>query len=78
MSQLVIVQGRSDLGFDLFCNSGDTYRDMTTFLPSDLEALRDDIDKICGKEVFNRNIASYIKAAAENHRRMVRQCVVGS
>jgi hypothetical protein len=73
VSQLVIVQGLSDLGFDLFCNSGDTYEGMTTFESSDLKEIRDDIDKTCGKEVFNRNIAAYIKAATENHRRVVRR-----
>lgn len=71
LSQLVIVQGRSDLAFDLFCNQVDPYRDMTTFLPADLESIRKDIDATCGKDHFNRAIQAYVAAAAEEHRRTV-------
>ena len=74
LSQLVIVQGRSDLAYDLFCNPGDTFAGMTAFLAADLEKIKDEILLTCGsKGNFNLAIAAYISATAENHRRTVRR-----
>ena len=74
LSQLVIVQGLSDLAFDLYCNPGDTFEGMQAFLPSDVEMIKPEILKTCGsRDNFNLAIAAYIRAAAENHRRTVRR-----
>ncbi len=73
VSQLVIVKGRSNLGKDLFCNVVDAYYFMTAFLKSDRDAIRNDIDDTCGKEMFNRTVVAYIEAAADHHGRMVRK-----
>ena len=54
LSQLVIVQGKSDLCFDLFCNP-DTYDGMTAFLPADLEKIKTElVDTFKTKERFNQ------------------------
>jgi hypothetical protein len=73
LSQLVIVQGRSDLGYDLFCNPGDTFAGMAAFKASDLEQTKEGLKVTFGsKAIFNQAIATYITAAAENHRKKVR------
>ncbi len=73
LSQLVIVQGRSDLAFDLFCNQRDTFLGMTAFLAADLEKIRNEILKTFGsKERFNLVIRAYIDATTENYRKTVR------
>ena len=74
VSQLVIVQGLSDLGFDLFCNP-DAYRGFKTFLASDGDTIRRDIDDNCGEVVFDRTFAAYVEAVADHHGRTVSRLV---
>ncbi len=61
MSRLIVVDGFTHGGSDLYCTPSDVYDTMTTFKKDDLPGIREDMRSTCGsKHSFNQLIRAYM------------------